>query len=274
MDTEVAKKPPEIQGPQVHVERTTNVLFLTLNRPMSMNALDEASVNIIAEALRQAQSESGLCCVVIRARGRAFCAGADLKAANARAHAGDATAALRFIRQVNDLINQIAKFPTPVIALVQGLALAGGLELLLACDLVIATETAKFGDAHAKFGLLPGGGRSVRLPRRIGATRAKYMMFTAELIDAKTMHEWGLVTELSTNEASQRCLDNLIASLTAKSPIGLRRMKQLLNESIDLPVGEALERELEMSQLHSSSFDRAEGLAAFNEKRQPRFTGH
>jgi enoyl-CoA hydratase/carnithine racemase len=169
---------------------------------------------------------------------------------------------------------RIECFPCPVIAAVQGMALAGGLELVLCCDLVLAADSAKFGDAHANYGLLPGGGGSVRLPRKIGPTRAKQMMFTGEMFSAATMRDWGLVNEVVSDIDLPVRVENLLERLANKSPIGLRQMKRLVDEGLKMSPNAALELEQTVFAEHSLTHDRREGLAAFAEKRQPRFTGY
>jgi enoyl-CoA hydratase/carnithine racemase len=144
---------------------------------------------------------------------------------------------------------------------------------VLCCDLVVAADTAKLGDAHAKYGLLPGGGASARLPRKVGPTRAKYMMFTAAHFTAAELKEWGLVTEVAPAAELEGAVERLLERIVDKSPIGIERMKRLVDDSLDQPLEIALGAELLMSELHAHSHDRAEGLAAFVEKRQPRYTG-
>jgi enoyl-CoA hydratase/carnithine racemase len=153
------------------------------------------------------------------------------------------------------------------------MALAGGLELVLCCDLVLAAESAQFGDAHANYGLLPGGGGSVRLPRKIGPTRAKQMMFTGEMFPAATMRDWGLVNEVVPDADLPASVSSWLERLAAKSPIGLRQMKRLVDQGLQMSAAAALEFEQQVFAEHSFSQDRREGLAAFAERRKPRFTG-
>jgi enoyl-CoA hydratase/carnithine racemase len=139
--------------------------------------------------------------------------------------------------------------------------------------MVIADESAKFGEGHAKFAQLPGGGGSVRLPRRIGAARAKYMMFTGELCTAARAAEWGLVDEVAPSGGLVDAVNAYAAKVADKSPLGLARMKHLVYESLDQPLEVALRSEILMSELHVHSKDRNEGLGAFAEKRTPSYCG-
>jgi enoyl-CoA hydratase/carnithine racemase len=252
----------------VYHEVRDNALWLTLNRPDAMNAINDGVVDGLAAGLDAA--DDTIRCVVIRAEGRAFCAGADLKSVQqktAKGTMGD------FTDRLLDVLNRIEAFPRPVIAAVNGLALAGGLELVLCCDLVIAAVSAKLGDAHANYGLIPGGGGSVRLPRKIGPTRAKYLMYTGAFLDAAELERMGLVNQVVPDDALDETVAKLAARLAEKSPLSLKLMKQLTDDGLEQPKETALRNELMAIAVHSRSQDWAEGLAAFTEKRKPNFTG-
>ncbi|NBS92444.1 MAG: enoyl-CoA hydratase/isomerase family protein [Betaproteobacteria bacterium] len=262
----------------LHLALHGSARILTLARPKALNAINDVMVAAFNRVLDDAQADAGCTAIVITGEGRSFCSGADLKSARARAEGSGSEGADRatraFVRSVTDLMLRIECFPCPVIAAVQGMALAGGLELVLCCDLVLAADSAKFGDAHANYGLLPGGGGSVRLPRKIGPTRAKQMMFTGELFSAATMRDWGMVNEVVSDIDLNVRVENLLERLANKSPIGLRQMKRLVDEGLKMSPNAALELEQTVFAEHSLTHDRREGLAAFAEKRQPRFTGY
>ena len=256
------------------VESRECVKVVTLNRPAALNAVTPAMVTGLLDAIEVAAANPATVALVLRARGRAFCAGADLKAARQRSDvAPDGRADAAFLDAFRRTVVALRTAPFPVIAAVQGLAIAAGLELVLSSDLVVASDSASFGDAHANYGLLPGGGASVLLPRRIGVSRAKYLAFTGESLPASTMHDWGLVDVIAADEAFEATLDALLARLATKSPLGLRRMKRLIDDGLDQPVEVALRNELVVSDAHRHSYDRNEGLAAFAEKRRPAFRG-
>jgi enoyl-CoA hydratase len=253
-------------------EARGGAMWITLNRPDALNAITPAVVSGINAALDKAQ-QSGVHAVVLTGTGRAFCAGADLKFV--RSEAGDDESALgRFLDIVLLVMNRIETFPMPVIAALNGLTLAGGLELTLCCDLVIAARSAKLGDAHANYGLLPGGGASVRLPRKIGPTRAKYLLYTGEFLPAEQLVAAGLVNEVVDDDMLIPAAEALVGKLVSKSPLGLRRMKALVDDGLEQPSATALRQELLASEVHARSHDLKEGLAAFEEKRKPRFTGN
>ncbi|MBT3533855.1 MAG: enoyl-CoA hydratase/isomerase family protein [Rhodospirillaceae bacterium] len=257
------------------VDDRDQAVAITLNRPDALNSISPAMIDDLNIALDGIEGRTHLCALSITGNGRAFCAGADLKAAKERMAGADAaTVNSQFLDALRHLLLRIEGFPAPVIAAVNGLALAGGMELLLACDLVLAAESAKLGDAHANYGLVPGGGSSVRLPRKIGPTRAKQLIFTGAFLPARQMLDWGLVNQVVPDDGLQAAVDELIATLAARSPVGLRRMKRMIDDGQEQSLEAALRYELALNAQHAASHDRTEGLAAFAEKRKPIFKGH
>lgn len=247
-------------------------LRIRLNRPDAMNALTPGLVSKVTELLRSNVSNPAVRAVVVTGAGTAFCAGADLKVVRGRT-AEDANSLPDFLASVSGMMTQLEAFPRPVIAAVNGIAVAGGLELVLCCDLVIAARSAKFGDAHANYGLLPGGGASARLPRKIGVTRAKYLFYTGDFLPAADLLASGLINEVVEDSDLEAATDRIVAKLARKSPLGLSRMKTLVDDGLEQPLNVALRAELIASEVHAHSFDMKEGLAAFEEKRTPRFLG-
>lgn len=259
---------------EVRVSRRDAAAWITLNRPEAMNSVSPRLLSGLDAALDAVQQDPSLRCVVLTGAGRAFCAGADLKVVKEQSNGADQASAARAFRDMAlALMGRIEQFPLPVIAAVNGLALAGGLELVLVCDFVVAAHEARFGDAHARLGLLPGWGASARLPRKIGINRAKQMMLTAQQVPAALAEQWGLVNQIAPLAELENAVTALCDSLSEKSPLGLRRMKQLLNDALDQPLEIALRAEGAMSEAHNTSNDRAEGLLAFAEKRTPHFNG-
>lgn len=255
-------------------ERRGRVGWVRLNRPQALNALTLGMIEDFAQALTRLAHEQDLCALVIAGGERAFSAGADLKDLQPRADGlGYVGGPGSFVDRLNHLLCLLEEFPLPVIAAVRGWAMAGGLEIVLACDLVIAGENARFGDAHANFGLLPGGGGSVRLPRKVGPMRARQMMFTGDPFSAADMRQAGLVTTVVADAEVEAEAGRLADRLASRSPAGLRRMKSLLLHSAEQPKAAALRAEQLEWGLHATSGDMREGIAAFREKRAPRFTG-
>jgi enoyl-CoA hydratase/carnithine racemase len=258
-------------------ERRGSALWLRLNRPEVFNGLNQDVLDGLVTGLDAAEAEPGVRAVVLTAAGRAFCAGADLgyarSLAAAPAPAGTASAGNAFLHRVRSVFDRIESFGKPVIAAVNGVAVGGGLELLLVCDLAIAARTAKLGDGHAVYGQVPGGGASVRLVRRLGLATAKHLMFTGELHPAERYLGTDLLIDVVDPDELVPAVDRLVETIASRSPIGLAAMKKLANDAHDTPLPAALARELEVSALHERSADWQEGISAFADKRTPDFPG-
>lgn len=247
--------------------------WIRLNRPDALNALSLGLMREFGEALAKARSDEVVRALVITGAGRGFCAGADLKEVagmSAEARPGEPD----FLDLVRDVFAQLRAFPKPVIAAVNGIALAGGMELVMACDLVFAAEGARLGDAHSNFGVFPGAGGAAVMPRRIGLNRAKWLLFTGEHVSAREMMDMGLVNRVVADGELETAVGTLVDKLRQKSPAVLRRMKEVANRSLDLSLDAALTDELLNLRDHARSYDMAEGLAAFSEKRKPSFKGY
>lgn len=269
--------PPTDKAPAVTLERRESALWLRLNRPDSFNGLDPTILDGLAVGLDTALADSSVRCVVIGAVGRAFCAGADLKHTtwlSRQEHPGGRhDASMRFLHHIRSVFERVESFEKPVIAAVEGIAVGGGLELLLCCDLIVAAEGARLGDAHAKFGQVPGGGATVRLPRRVGPAFAKRLMFTGEILAAREFLHTDLVDRVVPDGAVVDAVDGLVAQIAQNSPVGLARMKALVQGSFDMTTTAAVTAELDQSDLHRHSEDWHEGITAFTDKRTPTFSG-
>jgi enoyl-CoA hydratase len=258
---------------EVIVERRDHVLWAVLSRPSAFNAITPRSIDELDHILDRVQEDRSIRSLVITGSGKAFCAGADLKAVlAASAEVCETAATSCFLGRVGVVFNRLEALPIPTIAALNGTTLAGGLELMLCCDMAIASADVRIGDGHANFGQIPGGGGTLRLPRRIGAWRAKQLMFTGATISATQACAWGLVDEVAHDDLGAR-VQALTDQIATKSSLVLERMKGLVDGASHLSSIEALEAELRASDLHMTSRDRNEGLAAFAEKRTPRYLG-
>lgn len=242
---------------------------LVLNRPAQLNAISPALLEDLDRVCAAVEGDCRVSVVMLTAAGRVFCAGADLKAV--KELVPDAARWRGFMRLWHRVFNRIEALPVPVIAGVHGLALAGGLELLLVADLVVMDATARLGDQHANFGLIAGGGGSQRLPRLVGARRAKELMLLGGWLDAEQALAWGLVNKVVPAGQVAAAVEELARALAQKSGAASRTAKRLVDQGLDLTLADGLELELRLAGEHMRSADAAEGLRAFAEKRTPVF---
>lgn len=247
--------------------------WITLNREKDMNSLSGRMLTEITEALAAAEKDDEIRVLVLIGKGRAFCAGADLK--EVLAGLGQKKGpSLDYLDKAQGAMNRLRRFSKPVIGALNGLTLAGGLELAMCCDVIIAAESARIGDAHSNYGVFPGGGGAAILPRKIGLTRAKYLLFTGDSIPASEMKHYGLVNQVVPDEELENAVEVLVKKLTAKSPLGLKLMKRVANQSLDQPEEATLQIEWLTLRDYMGSYDLEEGLKAFQEKRKPEFKGY
>ena len=246
------------------------VAWVTLDRPEAMNSLDRDTVAKIAQQVGAWADDDAVRVLVFTARGRAFCAGADLVQAGGTGAPGEKD----LLDLIVDMFGKLRAFPKPVIAAVNGLALAGGLEVVMCCDLVLASSAARFGDAHSNFGVFPGGGGAAILPRKIPPNVANYLLFTGDSISAEDARHYGLVNEVVAADALEARARALAMRLAAKSPLVLAGMKRVASTTADKSAADALAHELLECRNHGRSWDITEGLAAFREKREPKFKGY
>lgn len=254
----------------VIIERSGAIATLTLNRPEQMNPLDQRTVESLLAGFRELDADDSVRVILIMGAGRAFSAGGDLEAyLTLYRHPAEFR---RFLDDLKTLFERFAKSAKVIIAAVHGYCLAGGLELMLACDLAIAAHDARIGDAHLNFGQLPGAGGSQRLPRAIGAQRARDLMFTGRWIDGTEAERIGLVARVVPAAELIAAANQLARDLLAKSAQGLALAKRLVGEGLNMELERALNFEIDLVHRWASTHpDAIEGLVAFSEKRAPRF---
>ena len=254
----------------IKLDKENAVATIRLNRPDALNALSPDLLDELSDAVSAVADDQAIKAMVVRGEGRAFCAGADLTYLEGAFAAPDKLHL--FTDRMNGCLYQLEELPVPVIAVVHGFALAGGLELMLACDLTLATEDARIGDQHVNYGLMPGGGSTQRLPRRIGMQRAMELLTTGRWLSGVEAADWGLVLRAVPNDEMEQQLEELLAPLRTKSRPGLGWIKSVALRGQDLPLrdGVALEG-MAFVQYVATSSHPAEGIRAFKEKRQPEF---
>ena len=251
------------------IDRAPNgVVTLTLNRPERKNAMNAAMFNELLAVFREVDASTSDRVLVITGTGDAFCSGADLGD-----RGSDTRPALVRLHWVADIALALHRIPKPVIAKVNGVAVGAGMNLALGCDLIVASDTARFSEIFARRGLSIDFGGSWLLPRLIGMHRAKELAFFADIISAKEAAEMGLVNRVL--PASQ--LDAFVADwadrLAAGPPLALSMTKRLLTNSFTTTMDEALEAEGLAQSVNTATEDTAEAIRAFLEKREPRFKG-
>lgn len=246
-----------------------NIATITMNRPKSLNSMNDALINGLHSALDKATIDPEVKCVVLTGNGKAFCAGGDLSFLNGLELAADKKA---FIARVGDVAKRLTTIPKPVIAYVNGVTAGAGVNLMLACDLVYAADKARFAESFSKVGLIPDCGGLYFLPKAVGVLKAKELMFTADLIDASTALSLGMLNAIYPEEELKAKVYTMAERLAASAPLSISLIKKYLND-IDLTLDEVLNLEETTQALLMGTDDCKEGIAAFYEKRAPKFTG-
>lgn len=254
------------------LEQREKVAWVMLNRPNVMNCLDGETLLQLIHALQEIEKDAAVRVVVITGKGEAFSAGADLKFVQTLASAKDLYDWLSLFANTCSTLMDLSK---PTIAAVNGIALAGGFELMLACDLAIAAEDAKIGDQHINYALMPAGGATPRLTWLLGPRRAKEIMLTGKWISGKEAEAIGLVNKAVPAAELEKATIEMANSLVSKSPLGLKVMKQLINKAMETNLSMGIAHELEVATRYlGTSQDVVEGLKAFTDCRTPAFEGN
>jgi enoyl-CoA hydratase len=252
-------------------DRGEGLVLLTLNRPQAANAMNTQMGRDLL-AFFDAVNGDPLACrsiVVTGAGEKAFCAGGDLKERQGMTDETWQAQHLLFERMIRAFIG----CPVPVIGAINGAAYAGGCELALCCDFLYAAETARFALTEVTLGIMPGAGGTQNLPRALGERRAKEIILTGRPFSAKEAHEWGMVNRLCTPD---RLMDEALETarrIADNAPISVRQAKHAIHFGLQMDLASAMMFEIEAYNRMVPTADRREGIASFNEKRKPRFTG-
>lgn len=251
-------------------DKKENVAWITLNRPRVLNAQNETLLAELIGALEQAKDDGEVYVIVITGAGdRAFSAGADI----GMFPAWTPSDVIRKVKGTKRPYEFIREIPKPVIAMVNGLALGGGCELALACDMLVASDNARFGQPEITVGVIPGAGGTQILPRLVGEKKAKELVFTGDLISAEEALRLGLVNKVVPSDQLRGSVEDLINKLKSKSPAILSFAKLAVNKSLDTPLSVGMSCEQELFAMCFGTEDQKEGARAFLEKRAPNYKG-
>jgi enoyl-CoA hydratase len=251
----------------VLVERAEPVAVVRLNRPEQRNALSNQLMGELVGALENLDADEAIRCIVLTGDDKAFAAGADIK------ELADATHFELYFGGRIDRWDAIRKTRTPIVAAVSGYCLGGGCELAMACDLIVASETAQFGQPETNLAVLPGAGGTQRLTRAIGKSKAMDVILTGRFLSAQEAEQAGLVARVFPQESWLADAKDVAASIAERSPVGVRLAKEAVNQAFETTLAAGLDAERKAFHLALSSEDAQEGLTAFLEKRKPDFKG-
>jgi enoyl-CoA hydratase/carnithine racemase len=257
----------------VLLEVREGVGWIRLNRPQHLNAFSRQLMDDLNAVLDHIDADPGCRVIVVTGTGRAFSAGGDLTEFKHHLDTDDRDGLLRFIDYTAATLTRLENSARPVVAAVNGLAVAGGMELILCCDIVLAADSARIGDGHAKYGVLPGAGGAARLVNKVAPNAAIRLLLTGDLLPAGDPVFAGLVNEVVTLGELHDRTARLARHMAGLSPLALGHIKTVAREARHQPVSVGLKLELEAFKTYVGSEDFAEGMAAFSERRTPEFCG-
>ena len=253
------------------VERTGPLATITLNRPDARNAIDLTMRQELVAALDEVEADAAARVLILTGSGGHFCAGGDVKTMRQRRQT--AAEGRARVQMLNTMVLRLVDFPRPTIAMVDGYAVGAGTNLALCCDLVVASDRAKFGELFNKIGLVPDGGGTWLLSRLVGLARAKELIFTGDVFDAGEAARIGLVNRVVPVGELEKVTRALAEKIASGSPAVLRLAKHMVNRAATSDLAAALDLEAYSQGLAIASDDHQEGLAAFFDKRPPKFIG-
>jgi enoyl-CoA hydratase len=246
-------------------EKEEDIAIVTFNRPEAMNALNNQTRTEFAAAVAEVATDDDIKVLILTGSGKAFVAGSDIKE-----FSQTTPYVAHNIQRLGEMVEELEK---PVIAAVNGFCLGGGCEIAMACDIIIASEKAKFGQPEINIGIIPGGGATQRLPRLIGVCKAKELIYTGEIIGAEQADRLGLVNRVVTMDELMPAAKELAKKIAAKSAAALKLAKTAINRGMQVNLESGLKYEYELYGLALSLEDRVEGVNAFLGKRAPKFIG-
>jgi enoyl-CoA hydratase len=251
----------------VLVSRQESIGLVQLNRPSVLNALNSALMNELAAALGELDLEAAVRCIIVTGNDRAFAAGADIR------EMADATTVEMLERNWIAYWDKLRGIGKPIIAAVSGYALGGGCELAMACDMIVASETAQFGQPEINIGVIPGAGGTQRLTVALGKSKAMELVLTGRTISAREAEARGLVSRVVPVELYLEEAKKLALEIGSKAPLAVRFAKEAINKARELSLAEGLEFERKLFYMLFATDDQGEGMRAFIEKRKPVWKG-
>jgi len=257
-----------MQGKSLILKREEEISLIIINRPEVFNALNISTLNELGETFARLNADHRVKVIIITGNGKAFVAGADISEMKDY----NTEQAVEFIRLGHMTMDTIQNTEKPVIAAINGYALGGGLELALACDMILASETALLGVPEVNLGVIQGFGGTQRLPRLVGKSLAKELIFTADSITAKRAYEMGMINGIFPAEDLLPEAKRMARKIAQKAPIALKLAKRVIDKGYNQELSEGCKLEMEAFVSCFSTSDRKEGMRAFLEKRKPIFT--
>ena len=248
-------------------EKKDGVLWFRLNRPEALNAINEDVVKAFKELVNRVKKEKDIRVVIITGSGKAFCAGADIRMFSE----SDFFRARKIIEEMGRILDEMEDLDVPVIAAVNGYALGGGCEIAMACDIIVASENASFGQPEINLGIIPGLGGTQRFSRLIGWKRAMELCLTGERISAEEAEKLGIVNKVVPAEKLESEVERLAEVIKSKSPYAVGFIKQAVNRGYKMELKDALQYERDLFALSFATEDAKEGIKAFVEKRKAEF---
>jgi len=254
----------------VSFEREGDLGWITIQRPEVMNCLSFPTLLRFRTLLEELRDDLSLRCLLLTGAGeRAFCAGADLKERKTM----PAERVPEFVRNIRALMDDVEALPQPTVAVINGFCFGGGTELALACDLRVAAAGTELGLTETGLAILPGAGGTQRLPRLIGKSRAKDLILTARRVKAEEAERLGLVNRVAAPGELRAAALALAEAIAANGPVAVRAAKAAIDGGLEMPLAQGLEHEARCYERTLGTSDRLEALAAFAEKRKPRYEG-
>lgn len=248
----------------IRYEKKDNIGIITINRPEALNALNSTVISELEQVITEVEKDESLGCMILTGEGRSFVAGADI----GEQYPMDVAAGRKWGQRGSAIFRRIEKLEIPTIAAVNGFALGGGCEIAMSCDIILASEKAKFGQPEVGLGITPGFSGTQRLPRRVGIAKAKELIFSGKMIKADEAKEIGLVNAVYAPEELMDGAIEMAKSFTVNAPIAVKYAKACIDRGMQMDIDDGIALENELFAMCFATADQKEGMSAFLEKRK------